>query len=100
VPGFVPLLGQLDDLAALVLGVRLALRSAPAEVADEHLRAVGLSWQTIDRDVVTIRATTVWIARRGSKLALQIGKAILEAAGRQLRSALAGREPEQLAPRR
>jgi hypothetical protein len=78
----------------------LALRSAPDEVAEAHLRAAGLSRETIDRDVLTIRATTVWLARRGGKLALQVGKAMLEVAGRQLRSALAGREPDTLAPRR
>jgi len=72
IPGFIPVLGQLDDLAVLILGVRTALRSAPTEVAESHLREVGLSWEIIDRDVVTIRATTVWIARQGSALVARV----------------------------
>jgi uncharacterized membrane protein YkvA (DUF1232 family) len=89
IPGFIPVLGQLDDLAALVLGVRTALRSAPADVAEGHLREAGLSWATIDRDVVTIRATTVWLTRGGVALAGRLGRAMLNAASRQLRGALA-----------
>jgi uncharacterized membrane protein YkvA (DUF1232 family) len=100
VPGFIPVLGQLDDLAALLLGVRMALRSAPAEVAEGHLREVGLSWATVDGDIVTIRATAVWIARRGGALALRVGRALLGAAGRRLKSAITGHEPEALDTRR
>ncbi len=88
IPGFIPVLGQLDDLAALVLSVRMALRSAPADVAEGHLREAGLSWATIDRDVVTIRATTVWLTRGGAALAGRLGRMALNAAARQLRAAL------------
>jgi uncharacterized membrane protein YkvA (DUF1232 family) len=102
IPGFIPVIGQLDDLAALVLGVRTALRSAPEEVAERCLQDVGFSWTTIDRDVVTIRATTVWITRGGVALAGRIGRGLLNAANRQLRAALArGAEvpPIEAAPR-
>jgi uncharacterized membrane protein YkvA (DUF1232 family) len=91
VPGFIPVLGQLDDLAALLLGIRVALGSAPTEVAERHLRDVGLSWDALERDIVTIRATTVWLTRRGGALAARVGRAMLRAASRQVRSALAGR---------
>src|SRR5215216_1807296 len=47
VPGFIPVLGQLDDLAVLLLAVRMALKSAPTEVADRHLLEAGLSWETL-----------------------------------------------------
>jgi len=96
IPGFIPVLGQLDDLAVLVLGVRTALRSAPTEVAENHLREVGLSWEIVDRDIVTIRATTVWIARQGGALAARVGKAALNAANRQLRAALVRHDPPHL----
>ena len=91
IPGFIPVLGQLDDLAALLLGIRVALGSAPTEVAERHLRDVGLSWDALERDIVTIRATTVWLTRRGGALAARVGRAMLRAASRQVRSALAGR---------
>lgn len=97
IPGFIPIIGQLDDLAALVLGVRTALRSAPPDVAEGHLREVGFTWATIERDVVTLRATTVWLTRGGAALLGRLGRAMLGAAGRQLRASLARRDGGDLA---
>jgi uncharacterized membrane protein YkvA (DUF1232 family) len=77
VPGFIPVLGQLDDLAVLLLAVRLALRSAPTEVADRHLAEAGLSWETVERDLVTLRATAIWVAGRGGALALRAAKSLV-----------------------
>jgi uncharacterized membrane protein YkvA (DUF1232 family) len=88
IPGFIPIIGQLDDLAILLLGVRTALRSAPADVAEGHLHEAGLSWSTIDRDIVTIRAMTVWLTRGGAALLGRLGRATLNTASRQLRAAL------------
>ena len=90
VPGFIPVLGQLDDLAVLLLAVRMALKSAPTEVADRHLAEAGLSWQTLERDLVTIRATAIWVTRRGGALALRAGKAMLSMAASSLRDRLTG----------
>lgn len=88
VPGFIPVLGQLDDLAVLLLAVRAALRSAPAEVAERHLQEAGLAWGTLDRDLVTLRATTIWLMRRGGKLAARAGRAIMSMAAGKMRDAL------------
>lgn len=90
VPGFIPVLGQLDDLAVLLLAVRMALKSAPTEVADRHLRESGLSWETLDQDLVTIRATAIWVTRQGGALALRAGKAMLSMAVGRLRERLPG----------
>jgi uncharacterized membrane protein YkvA (DUF1232 family) len=90
VPGFIPVIGQLDDLAILLLAVRAALKSAPAEVAERHLQEAGLSWETLERDLVTLRATTIWLMRRGGKLAAQAGRAIVSMATSKLRDALPG----------
>jgi uncharacterized membrane protein YkvA (DUF1232 family) len=84
VPGFIPVLGQLDDLAVLLLAVRLALRSAPTEVADRHLAEAGLSWETFERDLVTLRATAIWVTGRGGALALRAGKALVAMAAGQV----------------
>jgi uncharacterized membrane protein YkvA (DUF1232 family) len=93
VPGFIPVLGQLDDLAVLLLAVRTALRSAPTEVADRHLAEAGLSWEALERDLVTIRATAIWVAQRGGALALRAGRSLLSMAAGRLRDALPGRGP-------
>lgn len=90
VPGFIPVLGQLDDLAVLLLAVRAALKSAPTEVAERHLQDNGLSWDTLERDLVTLRATTIWLLRRGGKLAAQAGRAIFSMAAGKMRGALPG----------
>lgn len=90
VPGFIPVLGQLDDLAVLLLAVRTALKSAPDEVAERHLQEAGLSWNTLERDLVTLRATTIWLMRRGGKLAAQAGRTILSMATGKLRESLPG----------
>lgn len=93
VPGFIPVLGQLDDLAVLLLAVRAALKTAPTEVAERHLHEAGLSWDILERDLVTLRATAVWLLRRGGKLAAQAGRSIMAMATGKLRDALPGSRP-------
>src|SRR4051812_43922990 len=90
VPGFIPVLGQLDDLAVLLLAVRIALKSAPTEVAERRLQEAGLSWASLDRDLLTIRATAIWVTRRGGALVLRAGKAMLSMAVGRLRDRLPG----------
>lgn len=51
VPGFIPVLGQLDDYAVLVLGIRRALRACAPEVREEHLSRRGLTEAQIDQDL-------------------------------------------------
>ena len=42
IPGFIPILGQMDDLAVLVLGLNLFIQLAPKEVVENHKRELGL----------------------------------------------------------
>ena len=62
IPGFIPVVGQLDDLAVLLLSLRRCLRRCPKSVASEHLRATGVTFAAIDADLAAVRATAVWIA--------------------------------------
>lgn len=41
IPGFIPILGQMDDLAMLMMGVQLFLRLAPDAIVEEHAVEVG-----------------------------------------------------------
>jgi uncharacterized membrane protein YkvA (DUF1232 family) len=41
IPDFIPVIGQLDDLAALAAGLSLFIRLCPAEVVEEHELALG-----------------------------------------------------------
>ncbi|MDR5684198.1 MAG: YkvA family protein [Armatimonadota bacterium] len=85
IPGVVPVIGQLDDLTVALWALRRALRRIPAEVADEHLRAVGVTADQIDADSRRAAAATailagvaLSVARRGLGWA---GTAALQSAG-------------------
>jgi uncharacterized membrane protein YkvA (DUF1232 family) len=40
VPDFVPVLGQLDDVLVLAVGVAVIVRSTPLQLLEEHLSAL------------------------------------------------------------
>jgi uncharacterized membrane protein YkvA (DUF1232 family) len=46
VPDFFPGLGQLDDVAVILGGLKLFLRLCPPEVVREHVRAIGAEIST------------------------------------------------------
>ena len=52
VPDFVPVLGQLDDIAVLLIGLRLFFEFAPPGVVEEHLKRlvarVRGDWTVVD----------------------------------------------------
>lgn len=66
VPGIVPVAGQMDDLAALLLAIRFAIRLTPKEVAVPHMEQVGLTQQQLDEDLASIRAAAFWLARKAA----------------------------------
>src|SRR5689334_3186854 len=41
IPDFIPVLGQLDDLGVVLLGMSLMIRFSPQYVVDEHRAALG-----------------------------------------------------------
>ncbi len=51
IPDFVPVLGQLDDLAVVLLGLDLFIRSAPPELVDEHLAKIAQDKDQLRRDI-------------------------------------------------
>jgi uncharacterized membrane protein YkvA (DUF1232 family) len=53
IPDFVPVLGQLDDLAVVLLGLDLFIRSAPPEIVDEHLAKIAQDKDQLRRDIAT-----------------------------------------------
>lgn len=71
IPGIIPVLGQLDDLAALLLGLRTALHGCSPESADAHLTAVGLSRSALDADVRTVQVAGIWLITGAAKLGLR-----------------------------
>jgi uncharacterized membrane protein YkvA (DUF1232 family) len=60
IPGFIPVAGQLDDLAVALYGLRTGLRGLPPGAAARHLAAVGLSPTALDGDLENVRIGTGW----------------------------------------
>ena len=53
IPDFVPVLGQLDDLAVVLLGLDLFIRSAPPDIVEEHLAKISQDKDQLSRDIAT-----------------------------------------------
>jgi uncharacterized membrane protein YkvA (DUF1232 family) len=51
IPDFVPLIGQLDDLAVLLLGLDWFIRNAPPEVVEEHMARIAQHDDTLAHDL-------------------------------------------------
>jgi uncharacterized membrane protein YkvA (DUF1232 family) len=61
VPGVIPIAGQLDDLAVLLLGVRQALAGCPPEVAATYLSEAGLSAALVEDDLQAVQGAAKWL---------------------------------------
>jgi uncharacterized membrane protein YkvA (DUF1232 family) len=51
IPDFIPVLGELDDLAVLVLGLDWFIRNAPPDVVDEHMARIARHDDTLSKDL-------------------------------------------------
>jgi uncharacterized membrane protein YkvA (DUF1232 family) len=71
IPGIIPILGQLDDLAALLLGLQVVLGGCSQDVRLAHLERVGLSETAIDADLQTVRTAAAWLVNEGARLGLR-----------------------------
>ena len=80
IPGIVPVLGQLDDLAALLLGLKTALAACPPETARAHLARAGLSPTALDHDLAVVGGVAAW----GAKATIKLGFRALDVSRRLL----------------
>lgn len=69
VPGIIPVIGQLDDLAVALLAIRFALAGLDAERRRAHLGAVGLREDDLATDLATVGATGSWLVRAAGRTA-------------------------------
>jgi uncharacterized membrane protein YkvA (DUF1232 family) len=51
IPDFIPVIGQLDDLAVLIFGLDLFIKGAPKEVVEEHLARIAKNDDQLLHDV-------------------------------------------------
>jgi len=55
IPGFIPIIGALDDLLVMFWGIRTTLEKLPPERAEELLAGVNLTREQIASDTETVR---------------------------------------------
>jgi uncharacterized membrane protein YkvA (DUF1232 family) len=82
VPGIVPVAGQLDDAAAILLALKLALGGLPPADRSAALSAAGLDAGDLEADLGTVGALYAWLARQGARLAWRGARAVARAGGR------------------
>ncbi len=85
-PGFIPVIGQLDDLVVIVAGIYLALAGLDPDARRAHLERAGMSDVDYDADMATLREAGVWAGDRATALAADLSSA----AGRRAAAALGG----------
>ena len=112
IPGVIPVLGQLDDYAVLLLAIRKALRAAPEEVRGEHLARARSSEAQIDQDLHEMRRIAGHVTRRAAwgvwaglrfatGVSVELGRQLLVGAARAARprrSAPGGSPKEETIP--
>lgn len=64
VPGFIPVIGQLDDIIIVLSSLLGELKRTPAEKRDEYLSRAGLRMEVIERDIEAAKAVMLYIATR------------------------------------
>jgi uncharacterized membrane protein YkvA (DUF1232 family) len=78
IPGVIPVLGQLDDLTALLLGLQTALNGCDASARHAHLEAAGLSEDALSQDIRTAQVTAVWLVATAAALGVRLARASLK----------------------
>lgn len=80
IPGFIPVIGQLDDLLVMLWGVRRTLEALAPEVAALRLAEAGLTQEQVEADTEVLRRALRDTMGRGAALAGRGAMAGLRAA--------------------
>lgn len=71
VPGFVPLLGQLDDMWVLLKALRYALDGLSPQKKATHLAEADVTEVQMEEDMAAVSQLAAWSARRGRSTAVR-----------------------------
>ncbi len=86
VPGIVPVVGQVDDIAIALLALRAALRALDEPTRMRQLAAAGLQPGDLDEDTRTLGLVALWLGRRGVRLGRRLLALAAVAAGHAARA--------------
>ena len=67
VPGVIPVVGQLDDIAFAIAALKIALSGLDPARRHEHLQSVGLGDDDLAEDLRTAVAASAWLIRAGAR---------------------------------
>ncbi len=87
IPGFIPVLGQLDDLLVALVGIRFALAQASPEVRAEHLERAGLHDDDFAEDMRTVRDIAIYLVKSGTRRVANGVSRLARRTGRVMRRA-------------
>lgn len=107
VPGVIPVLGQLDDVAVALAALKFALATLDPKKRREHLDAVGITDANLTDDLRTVGATAAWSLRAAGRTTVKAAritgrlaaKGALAAAHATARAAEATAEAVRSAPK-
>lgn len=85
IPGFIPVLGQLDDLLVALLGIQFALHRTDPEVRAEHMVRAALHEDDFSEDLRTVRDTTVYMLKASGRRVAHGAERVVRGAGRGVR---------------
>lgn len=88
VPGFIPVAGQLDDIAVAIAAIRFALAGLSPDRRRAHLEAVGLADDLLVDDLRTLGVLSAWIVRAGARTTQRAARAGASAASKGSRAAV------------
>ena len=94
IPGIIPVLGQVDDLAVAMLAIRLALNALEPARRQTHLATAGLSDEALREDLVAAGRIAAWAARAGIRTGFRVGRGAIRV------TVQGGRAAAELAVRR
>ena len=67
VPGVIPVIGQLDDIAFAIAALKIALSGLDPVRRREHLQSVGLGDDDLAEDLRTAVVASAWLVRAGAR---------------------------------
>jgi uncharacterized membrane protein YkvA (DUF1232 family) len=82
IPGVIPVLGQLDDIAVMLAALRFAMAGLDSARRREHLDAVGLEDGHLAEDLRTVGVTTAWTLRVGGRTTARLLRGSASVAGK------------------
>jgi uncharacterized membrane protein YkvA (DUF1232 family) len=95
IPGIIPVVGQMDDVYAMLTALQQSLKRMPDDLADKHLETAGVSRDLIDGDLAAVRAVAklavVTSVKFGGKALGRISRAAINFANDQLQRRDTGR---------